>query len=136
MSGNRNFEARINASTRANYLASPLLVIAYAIAGRIDIDFETEPLSYSHILEKNIYLKDIWPARKELHELEAASVIPELFNKLNIENLTSGNSQWINLQIPKSDVFQWNLTSSYIRSPPFFENMSIEPSPIQVFKPY
>lgn len=82
LSGNRNFEGRIHASTRANYLASPPLVIAYAIAGRVDIDFEKEPLGYSKILEKDIYLNDIWPSRQELHELETNYVIPEMFSKV------------------------------------------------------
>ena len=79
MSGNRNFEGRVNPSAKANYLASPPLVIAYAIAGRVDIDFVTEPLGFSEALGKHIYLKDIWPSRNELQDLEAKLVLPEIF---------------------------------------------------------
>ncbi len=131
LSGNRNFEGRIHASTRANYLVSPLLVIAYALAGRIDIDLESEPLAYSPTLAKQIYLKDIWPSRNEIQELEATCVIPEIFSKVYRDNLTVGNSQWTNLHIPKTELFQWNPNSSYIRPPPFFDHMPIDPTPIQ-----
>lgn len=82
LSGNRNFEGRIHPSTRANYLASPPLVIAYAIAGRVDIDFENEPLGFSPVENREIYLKDIWPRRKELQDLETNYVIPEMFKKV------------------------------------------------------
>ena len=79
LSGNRNFEGRVNPSAKANYLASPPLVIAYAIAGRVDIDFVTEPLGFSETLGKHIYLKDIWPTRNELQDLETTIVLPEIF---------------------------------------------------------
>jgi aconitate hydratase len=82
LSGNRNFEGRIHPSTRASYLASPPLVIAYAIAGRINIDFETEPLGFRPISNKPIYLKDIWPKRKELQEIETYWVLPQIYYKL------------------------------------------------------
>ena len=82
LSGNRNFEGRVHPSTRANYLASPPLVIAYAIAGRIDIDFETEPLGFSEQSGKQVFLSDIWPSRKELHELETTYIIPDMFSKI------------------------------------------------------
>jgi aconitase A len=87
LSGNRNFEGRIHPSTKANYLASPPLVICYAIVGRVDVDFEEEPLGYSTTHQKNIYLKDIWPTRQELHDLETTYVIPEMFSKV-YEKLT------------------------------------------------
>lgn len=83
MSGNRNFEGRIHGSIKANYLASPPLVIAYAIAGRVDINFENESLGYNHDLGREVFLKDIWPSRKELQELESSIIIPEIFSKVN-----------------------------------------------------
>lgn len=87
LSGNRNFEGRIHPSTRANYLASPPLVVAYALAGRIDIDFENEPLGFSTVQNKQVYLRDVWPTRKELQELETNYVIPEMFSMV-YEKLT------------------------------------------------
>ena len=88
LSGNRNFEGRIHPSTRANYLASPPLVIAYAIAGRVDIDFETEPLG--KVDGRDIYLKDIWSSRKEIQDVESQYVIPEMFSKI-YDKITVGS---------------------------------------------
>ncbi len=92
LSGNRNFEGRIHPSTRANYLASPPLVVAFALAGRIDIDFETEPIGFSPVIGKDIFLRDVWPSRKELQDLEINYVIPEMFNlvyeKIEVRNKT------------------------------------------------
>lgn len=133
LSGNRNFEGRIHPSTRANYLASPPLVIAYAIAGRVDIDFEKDPLGFSEALGREIYLKDIWPTRAELQELEATYVIPEMFNKV-YDKITVGNSQWNNLKVPESDLYPWDVKSTYIKKPPFFEKMEIDFPPIQPIK--
>ena len=133
MSGNRNFEGRIHPSTRANYLASPPLVIAYAIAGRVDIDFEKDPLGFSEALGRDIFLKDIWPTRAELQELEATYVIPEMFNKV-YDKITVGNSQWNNLKVPESDLYPWDVKSTYIKKPPFFEKMEIDFPPIQPIK--
>lgn len=82
LSGNRNFESRMHASTRASYLASPPLVIAYALAGRVDIDFENEPIGFSDSLNKYVYLKDIWPCRAELHELEMSYILPQIYYKV------------------------------------------------------
>ncbi len=122
LSGNRNFEGRIHASTRANYLASPPLVIAYAIAGRVDFDFEKEPLGYNEALGKHVYLKDIWPTRNELQQLEATYVIPEIFSKV-YDNITVGNKQWESLVVPRTDLYEWDLDSNYIKRPPFFEGI-------------
>jgi aconitate hydratase len=130
LSGNRNFEGRIHPSTRANYLASPPLVIAYAIAGRVDIDFEKEPLGICNKTNKEIFLKDIWPTRKEIQELETTYVIPEMFNKI-YDKITVGNKQWNQLKVPETDLYPWNLESTYIKRPPFFENMTINLLPIQ-----
>lgn len=131
LSGNRNFEGRIHASTRANYLASPPLVIAYAIAGRVDFDFENEPLGYSEALGKNIYLKDIWPTRSELQHLETTYVIPEIFSKV-YDNITVGNKQWASLPVPKTDLYEWDMKSNYIKRPPFFEGMVMMIKPFRI----
>jgi aconitate hydratase len=130
LSGNRNFEGRIHPSTRANYLASPPLVIAYAIAGRVDIDFEKEPLGVCNKTNREIFLKDIWPTRKEIQELETTYVIPEMFNKI-YDKITVGNKNWNLLKVPETDLYPWNPESTYIKRPPFFENMNINLLPIQ-----
>ena len=124
LSGNRNFEGRIHPSTRANYLGSPPLVIAYAIAGRIDIDFEKEPLGYSKVFEREVYLKDIWPTRAELQELETTHVIPEMYSKI-YDKISVGNKQWNNLVVPESDLYPWEAKSTYIKRPPFFDTVVI-----------
>jgi aconitate hydratase len=125
LSGNRNFEGRIHPSTRANYLASPPLVIAFAIAGRIDIDFENETLGYSSILNRDVYLSDIWPTRKELHDLETNFVIPEMFRKV-YDKMSVGNKAWNALKAPQTDLFPWDYRSTYLKRPPFFESMTID----------
>jgi len=122
LSGNRNFEGRIHPSTRANYLASPLLVIAYAIAGRIDIDFETEPIG----TDKNgkpIFLKNIWPSRADIQMIEKQTVIPAMFQDVyaRIEN---GSNAWQCLQAPDGQLYPWDESSTYIKNPPFFKNMT------------
>ena len=122
LSGNRNFEGRIHPSTRANYLASPPLVIAYALAGRVDIDFEEEPLGFSEVAGREIFLRDIWPTRKELQNLETTYVIPEMFSKV-YDKITVGNGQWNALDVPQTDLYPWDLRSTYIKNPPFFANM-------------
>ena len=121
LSGNRNFEGRINPTTKANYLASPPLAIAFAIAGRIDIDFDKEPLGFCLKMKTNIYLKDIWPSRKELHDLEMNHILPAMYNKLN-ENY-SEMKQWNDLIAPNSYLFPWNSKSTYIKRPNFFDQM-------------
>ena len=130
LSGNRNFEGRIHPSTRANYLGSPPLVIAYAIAGRIDIDFEKEPLGYSKVFQRDIYLKDIWPARAELQELETTHVIPEMYSKI-YDKISIGNKQWNNLIVPESDLYPWDVKSTYIKRPPFFDSVEKNVQPIK-----
>ncbi|XP_050543238.1 cytoplasmic aconitate hydratase-like isoform X2 [Daktulosphaira vitifoliae] len=122
LSGNRNFEGRIHPNTRANYLASPLLVIAYAIAGRIDIDFETEPIG----MGKNgvpIFLKNIWPSREQIQSVEKKTVIPAMFQDVyaRIEN---GSNAWQCLQAPDGQLYPWDFSSTYIKNPPFFTNMT------------
>jgi len=122
LSGNRNFEGRIHPNTRANYLASPPLVIAYAIAGRMDIDFETEPLGYTSD-QKPVFLKDIWPMRAEIQEVEKKYVIPAMFQEVYAK-ITKGNEQWNSLDVPLGTLYPWDEKSTYIKHPPFFQAMT------------
>lgn len=122
LSGNRNFEGRIHPLTRANYLASPPLVIAYAIAGTVLIDFETEPLGISKD-GKEVFLRDIWPTRDELQEVERQFVIPAMFKEV-YSKVSSGNPRWNSLEAPDGMLYPWDLKSTYIKHPPFFETMA------------
>ncbi|MBN3317019.1 ACOC hydratase, partial [Atractosteus spatula] len=124
LSGNRNFEGRVHPNTRANYLASPLLVIAYAIAGTVRIDFEKEPLGVSP-QGKNVFLKDIWPTRLEIQEVEREFVIPAMFKEV-YEKIEKVNDQWNALKAPSEKLYTWNPKSTYIKSPPFFDNLTVE----------
>ncbi|XP_025193710.1 cytoplasmic aconitate hydratase-like [Melanaphis sacchari] len=122
LSGNRNFEGRIHPNTRANYLASPLLVIAYAIAGRMDIDFETEPIGNDKN-GKPVFLKNIWPSRSLIQTVEKQTVIPAMFQDVyaRIEN---GSNAWQCLQAPDGQLYPWDVSSTYIKNPPFFNGMT------------
>ncbi|KAK6635510.1 Aconitate hydratase mitochondrial [Polyplax serrata] len=122
LSGNRNFEGRIHPNTRANYLASPLLVIAYTIAGRIDIDFETEPLGYASN-GNPIYLRDIWPTRAEIQEVEKKYVIPAMFEEV-YGRIQKGSASWQKIEAPPSTLYPWSDSSTYIKKPPFFDGMT------------
>ncbi|XP_049814444.1 cytoplasmic aconitate hydratase-like [Schistocerca nitens] len=124
LSGNRNFEGRIHPHTRANYLASPLLVIAYAIAGRIDINFEKEPLGTNADGEP-VYLNDIWPLRKEIQAVEQKFVIPAMFREV-YEKIENGSPNWVSLVAPEGILYPWDGNSTYIKHPPFFESMTKE----------
>ncbi|KGL94673.1 Iron-responsive element-binding protein 2, partial [Charadrius vociferus] len=125
LSGTKNFEGRLCDCVRANYLASPPLVVAYAIAGTVRIDFETEPLG-TGFDGKNIYLRDIWPTRKELHTVEEECVISSMFKELK-EKMEKGNKRWNLLEAPESTLFPWDLKSTYIRCPSFFDKLAKEP---------
>lgn len=122
LSGNRNFEGRIHPNTRANYLASPLLVIAYAIAGTVDIDFETEPLG-KRADGSPVYLRDIWPTRAQIHEVEKRYVIPAMFREV-YSKIEQGATQWQNLNAPSGLLYPWDENSTYIKRPPFFDGMT------------
>merc|ERR1719427_1207317 len=124
LSGNRNFEGRIHPLTRANYLASPLLVIAYALAGRIDINFETEPLGHKDG-GSPIFLADIWPKRSVIQEIERKTVMPALFKEVH-SKVKTGNAAWNDLQSSPSLLYPWDIQSTYIKSPPFFDEMTLE----------
>jgi aconitate hydratase len=124
LSGNRNFEGRIHALVRANYLASPPLVVAYALAGSMDIDFETEPIGRD--TRGDVYLRDIWPTRMEIEEAIRAGLRPEMF-RAKYADVFHGDDTWRNLDVPEGDLFAWDPFSTYIRKPPYFEGMTLEP---------
>lgn len=126
LSGNRNFEGRIHPMTRANYLASPPLVIAYALAGTVLIDFENEPIGYDKAA-KAVYLRDIWPRRDEIAELEKNHVLPAMFKEV-YSRIQNGSDYWNGLEAPDTVLYPWDSSSTYIKSPPFFEKMGIEPT--------
>ncbi|XP_063704644.1 cytoplasmic aconitate hydratase-like [Culicoides brevitarsis] len=124
LSGNRNFEGRIHPNTRANYLASPLLVIAYAIAGTVDIDFETTPIGHNKA-GNPVFLRDIWPTRQEIQAVEQKHVIPAMFKEVYAK-IEQGSPAWQGLQAPSGKLYPWDASSTYIKHPPFFENMTRE----------
>ena len=127
LSGNRNFEGRINPLVRANYLASPPLVVAYALAGKMDIDLETEPLG-SDKSGKPVYLRDVWPTQKEVMEAINSSIRAEMFRKAYEESL-EGDQRWKMIDAPSGELFQWDPGSTYVKRPPYFENMSRKAPP-------
>ncbi len=127
LSGNRNFEGRINALVRMNYLASPMLVVAYALCGEMDIDLHKDPIG----TDKNgepVYLKDIWPTTAQIHEAIASAVKPEQFRS-EYGKVFEGDAQWQALKVPTGQTFEWAGDSTYVRNPPFFE-MAGEPPPL------
>ncbi len=129
LSGNRNFEARIHPEVKANYLASPPLVVAYALAGRMDVDLLVEPLGEDE--EGNdVYLRDIWPSSEEITETIAASVHGEMFTSTYADVFT-GDEQWRSLPVPEGERFAWEDDSTYVRLPPYFESMSLEPGTVE-----
>lgn len=132
LSGNRNFEGRVHPQTRANYLASPPLVVAYALAGRCDIDFETEPIGKGSD-GNDVFLRDIWPSRAEVQEVTTSAVRPEMF-KDNYDTILDGSEMWQNLEAPKGALYTWDESSTYIHNPPFFQSTEREPTPIQSVK--
>ncbi|CAD7687689.1 unnamed protein product [Nyctereutes procyonoides] len=127
LSGNRNFEGRVHPNTRANYLASPPLVIAYAIAGTVRIDFEKEPLGVN-AKGQQVFLKDIWPTRDEIQAVERQYVIPGMFREV-YQKIETVNESWNALAAPSDKLYCWNPKSTYIKSPPFFENLTLAVQP-------
>ena len=128
LSGNRNFEGRIQPLVRANYLASPPLVVAYALAGRMTIDLMSEPLGQDSV-GRNVYLRDIWPTESEIQDVQARAVRPNMFGE-RYGRVFEGDERWRALAIPDGEQYQWNLASTYIRHPPYFENMPLMPPPL------
>jgi aconitate hydratase len=132
LSGNRNFEGRIHAQVKANYLASPQLVIAYALAGTVDIDLTTEPIGYDQD-NKPVYLADIWPTSQEIQDTMEKAVRPELFRK-RYENVFTANERWNQINAPEGVLYAWDDDSTYIQEPPFFINLSEQAEPIKEIK--
>ena len=128
LSGNRNFEGRINPYVRANYLASPPLVVAYAIAGSMNVDLATEPLGEGQD-GKPVYLRDIWPTSREVQETVRKSVNTDMFRK-RYGNVFQGPAEWQKVQVAKSTTFTWDMGSTYIAHPPYFDDMPKEPAPL------
>ncbi len=128
LSGNRNFEGRISPHVRANYLASPPLVVAYALAGNMDIDLRTEALGKDQN-GNPVYLKDLWPETKEIKEIIQKSITSEMFSS-RYENVFKGDEQWQKIKTSKSLTYNWNPDSTYVRKPGFFEHITKEPNPV------
>jgi aconitate hydratase A / 2-methylisocitrate dehydratase len=128
LSGNRNFEGRINPDVKMNYLASPPLVIAYALAGTMDFDFESEPLGKDE-QGNEVFLKDIWPSQKDISDTIASAINTEMFVK-NYADVFKGDDRWRNLPTPSGNTFEWDDNSTYVRKPPYFDGMPAEPEPV------
>ncbi|MFI6978186.1 aconitate hydratase AcnA [Embleya sp. NPDC050154] len=128
LSGNRNFEGRINPDVKMNYLASPPLVIAYALVGSMDIDITTEPLGVDSE-GKPVYLADIWPSDEEIAEVVASSIDQDMFID-RYADVFAGDSRWQSLEIPTGATFEWDPQSTYVRKPPYFEGMQMQPAPV------
>src|SRR5262249_15090030 len=128
LSGNRNFEGRINPDVKMNYLASPPLVVAYALAGTMDIDLDTEPLG-TDTEGKPVYLADIWPAPDEVASVVQSAVAAEMFTR-DYADVFSGDDNWRNLDVPAGDTFAWDSGSTYVRRPPYFDGMPAGPEPV------
>jgi aconitate hydratase len=127
LSGNRNFEGRINPDTKMNYLASPPLVVAYSLAGTMDIDLTRDPLG-SGDDGQPVYLRDIWPSSQEIAETVESALQSDMFRRRYSE-VYEGDDHWRSLEIPSGDRFAWDSTSTYVRRPPFFESLALEPDP-------
>lgn len=128
LSGNRNFEGRIHPAVKANYLASPPLVVAYALAGTVDIDLLNEPIGQGKDGQP-VYLRDIWPSQKEVQETIASVLTPELF-KERYGRVFDGNEAWNAIPVTGGQMYEWNEASTYIQRVPFFDNLTPEPAPL------
>ncbi|MFA5620373.1 MAG: aconitate hydratase [Weeksellaceae bacterium] len=132
LSGNRNFEARIHPKVKMNFLMSPMLVVAFAIAGRVDIDLTTEPLGHDSN-NMPVYLKDIWPSNEEIVEVMNEVLTPEDFEK-QYSTIFDGNEIWRNLEVPSGELYDWDDASTYIKEAPFFKNLSTEVKELEDIK--
>ncbi|RRD36308.1 aconitate hydratase AcnA [Leucobacter sp. OH2974_COT-288] len=128
LSGNRNFEGRINPDVKMNYLASPPLVIAYALAGSMDFDFATQPLGQDQD-GNDVFLQDIWPDPQEVQQIIDESIDTEMFRS-KYDTIFDGDERWQNLETPQGDTFAWDADSTYVRKPPYFEGMKLTPDPV------
>ena len=129
LSGNRNFEGRINPDVKMNYLASPPLVIAYALAGTMDFDFDAQPLGISTDGDE-VYLRDLWPSGKEIDEVIGYAITQEMFTK-DYADVFDGGERWKSLPTPEGKTFEWDPESTYVRKPPYFDGMQPEPDAVQ-----
>ena len=129
ISGNRNFEGRVHPQVRANYLASPMLVVAYALAGSVNMDLTKEPVGYDKDNEP-VYLKDIWPTQKEVRAAIAKSVKPASF-KAKYGQVFKGDTNWRKVKLVKGKTYQWDAASTYVKNPPYFDGMTVKPAPVQ-----
>ena len=128
LSGNRNFEGRINPLTKAHYLASPPLVVAYALAGSVDIDLSTEPLGTGKDGQP-VFLRDLWPSQEEISSTMGTSIEPDMFIR-SYGNVFDGNPAWNAIPVAGSELYEWNPESTYIQNPPFFEALTSAPQPL------
>ena len=129
LSGNRNFEGRINADVRANYLASPPLVVAYALAGTMNINLDTDPLGHDPEGQP-VYLRDIWPTQREVSDTIARSVRTDMFHQ-EYGAVFQGDERWSTLDVPQGDLYEWDDTSTYVKNPPYFVGMPDQPPPVE-----
>ncbi|TMS36915.1 hypothetical protein L596_003972 [Steinernema carpocapsae] len=123
LSGNRNFEGRVHANVRANYLASPMLVVVYGLAGRVDIDLENEPIGQG--TNGPVYFRDIWPTQEEISHFEESFVLPQFFREV-YSNIGKGSDEWQKLECPDVKLYPWDDSSTYIKKVPFFDGMGVE----------
>ncbi len=129
LSGNRNFEGRVHQQVKANYLASPMLVVAYALAGSLNVNLTTDALGEDS--DGNpVYLKDIWPTNKEIQDVIAEAVTPEMF-RARYDNVSEGPAEWKNMGVPDGNTYDWQESSTYVKYPPFFEGMEREPDAVR-----
>src|SRR5690606_15746474 len=128
LSGNRNFEGRINPDVKMNYLASPPLVVAYALTGSMDVDIVNEPLG-TDSSGQPVYLRDIWPSPAEIEEVVGSAVASEMFSR-GYADVFAGDETWQSLPTPEGDIFEWDPDSTYVRKPPYFDGMGHEPEPV------
>ena len=129
LSGNRNFEARIHPEVKANYLASPPLVVAYALAGRIDLDLTTEAIGQD-LSGADVFLSDLWPSPEEVRDTIAGALSEEMYRR-TYEDVFTGDENWAALPVPEGDLFSWDPDSTYVRHPPYFEGMAAEPGAVE-----
>src|SRR5680860_248470 len=125
LSGNRNFEGRIHSEVRANYLMSPPLVVAFALAGRIDICLYNEPIGTDRD-GRSVFLKDLWPTQQEIREVVKKSIRSEMY-KASYSAVYEGDDHWRSMDVPEGDIYKWEDSSTYVRQPTYFEGMSKEP---------
>ena len=129
LSGNRNFEGRIHAQVKANYLASPMLVVAYALVGRMDIDLEHDPLGHDPSGQP-VHLRDIWPSQELISTTVTQSLVPQMFTS-RYGQAFDGDEEWRSLPVPQGDLYAWDTDSTYVQEPPFFQDLPTEPPPLE-----